>query len=306
MRNPDMTALLNSTSLTKIEGIVLTPVERATGRLMRAPDHDGGSGDAGGSGDGSGDSGGSDTGGADGAGDGSDAGGDDAGGDGADDASGDDATALGSANAGDGAGDDAGGASKDGKDGEGDKGQDDTVPEAYELKPFKVGEGDQATEVQIDTALLEKITPGLKDAGVTQGQLEKLAPSVVPAIQEQVFKQQADDFAATRAEWAKEAQADPEIGGKNWKASLANAAKALDHFGAPSEIKEVDGKKQETNPFRVLLNQSGLGEHPVMIRMFSKIGAAIAEDGTFARSEGPVVKKSREEIMYPEDAPKKE
>ena len=267
---------------------------------MRAPDHDAGGDGSSGDG-GAGDSGGGD-------GDDGGAGAGDAGGDGSGDASDDDATALGSAQADDGAGDGEGDDAKDGANGKGDDAKDDAdgPPEAYELKPFKVGEGDDAAEVQIDTALLATITPTLKEAGVSQKQLETLAPKVVPAIQEQVLKQQADEFATTRAQWAKEAREDKEIGGKNWKASLGLAAKALDHFGAPSEIKEVDGKKQETNPFRLILNQSGLGEHPVMVRMFAKIGAALAEDGTFARSEGKTVKLSREEVLYPADAPKKE
>lgn len=174
------------------------------------------------------------------------------------------------------------------------------VPEAYELKSFKVGEGESASEVKIDASLLETVTPGLKEAGVTQAQLDKLAP-MVPAIQEASLKQMNDEFAATRADWAKQAKADPEIGGNNWAETIQLAGKALDQFGAKSEI--VDGK--ETNEFRKLLNESGLGEHPVMIRMFRNIGAAASEDSTFTRNTTAVeTPKSREERMYPNDQPK--
>jgi hypothetical protein len=114
-----------------------------------------------------------------------------------------------------------------------------------------------------------------------------------------------DEFAKVRADWAKEAQNDPEIGGKNWTDTQRFAAKALDHFGAPSEIKEVDGKKVETNEFRKLLNESGMGNHPVFIRMFRKIGEAVSEDGTFVRNNQVVeTKLSREERLYPDDVPK--
>ena len=61
---------------------------------------------------------------------------------------------------------------------------------------------------------------------------------------------------------------------KNWTETTRLAARARDHYGAPSEIK--DGK--ETNEFRVLLNESGLGNHPVMIRMFRSIGADLSEE----------------------------
>jgi hypothetical protein len=212
---------------------------------------------------------------------------------------GDDASLLGSATADTGTGDDKGGT---GKTETAAPAKDDAagVPEAYELKAFTVGEGDAATEVQIDSGLLETVTPGLKDAGVTQEQLDKLAP-LVPAIQEATLKQMNDEFSATRAAWAKQAQDDPEIGGKNFTDTVRLAAAALDHFGARSEIK--DGK--ETNEFRKLLNESGLGNHPVMLRMFRDIGASLGEDGTFVRAtavaEPP---KTRAEILYPDDQPK--
>jgi hypothetical protein len=263
---------------------------------MRAPDHDGGS-------DG-GDGGAGDAGGGDGANDGSGAGDGDGGGDGAGDGSDDDATTLGSAAADDGAGDGAGNGAEDGQDGEGDPGKDDGPPEAYELKlTTKDAEG-KGVEVEMDKALVDEATPVFKEIGLSNENANKLLP-LVGKVQERVLQQQADDFATTRADWAKQAQEDPEIGGKNWNATKNLAAKALDHFGAPSEIKEVDGKKVETNPFRVLLNQSGLGEHPDMIRVFANVGKALSEDGTFPRGEGSQVKKSREEILYPEDAPKK-
>jgi len=178
------------------------------------------------------------------------------------------------------------------------------VPEAYELKPFKVGEGDDAAEIQIDSGLLETVSPGLKEAGVTQAQLDRLAP-MVPAIQEAALRQMNDKFAETRSDWAKQTMSDPELGGKNLNETRLLAAKALDHFGARSDIKEIDGKKVETNEFRRLLNESGLGEHPVMVRMFRNIGAAVSEDGTFVRNTSePEVKLTREQRLYPNDQPK--
>lgn len=174
------------------------------------------------------------------------------------------------------------------------------VPDAYELKAFTVGEGDDETEVQIDSSLLDSVSPGLKEAGVTQAQLDKLAP-LVPSIQEAALKNMNDEFSKTRADWAKEAREDPEIGGKNWDETVRLAGKALDAFGARSEIK--DGV--ETNEFRKLLNDSGMGNHPVFIRMFRNIGAAASEDGTLIRNTSQVeTKLTREQKNYPEDQPK--
>lgn len=209
------------------------------------------------------------------------------------DAGGEDASVLGAAATDDGAGDDAGGDDK----GKEDSAADDAgaaVPERYELKPFTVGEGENATTFEIDSGLLETVTPKLKEAGVSQAQIETLAPAVVPEIQKQVLQQQADAFATTKADWAKAAADDPEIGGKQWKETQVLAARALDHFGAP-----------KGSEFRQLLDETGLGNHPVMIKMFRNVGAALSEDPTFAQGDSKIQKKSREEELYPEDVPKK-
>jgi hypothetical protein len=206
------------------------------------------------------------------------------------------------------AGDDAGKAGEGDGDGKGEDDKTPAVPETYELEPIKVGEGDDAVEVKIDEQLLTDVTPQLKEAGVTKEQAQKLAPLAMK-IEERVRTHLNDEFRATTTQWAKDAQADPEIGGKNWDATKNDVAKALDYFGAPSEMKEVevDGKKvkQETNPFRVFLNQTGLGNHPELIRMFAKIGKGVAEDGSLPRGDKAAPPQvSRAERLYPNDKPK--
>jgi hypothetical protein len=215
----------------------------------------------------------------------------------------DDSTVLGSATTEAGAGDDEGAKTSDAESGKtDDPGAADTVPETYELKVTAKDAEGKDIDVEIDTELLSEATPILKEVGLTNEQANKLAPLIVKA-QERAFAKQADEFAVIRADWAKEAQADPEIGGKNWEATKNNAAKALDHFVGPSK---KDDAGRETNEFRALLNDSGIGNRKELIRAFSKIGEAIAEDGTFARSEEKAVsKKSREEELYPDDVPKK-
>lgn len=272
-----------------------TPTERAMGRLMRAPDHDGGDGGDGGAAD---DAGGGDA----------DQGGADSGADqGNDGADGDDTSLLGSAAADDGAGDRDEGGEGDGKGDDDDQSKADGPPEAYDLKvTVKDAEG-KDVDVPIDAELLEKATPVLKEIGLTNDQANQVA-ALVPEIQSQIEQKlaqtQADSFSAMKADWAKEAQGDKEIGGSKWKETEALAAKALAAFGAPSEIKEVDGKNVETNPFRVLLNETGLGNHPVMIRMFRNIGEKLGE-GDFVRGEGGgAQKQDRVRTLYPNDKPK--
>lgn len=255
------------------------------GRLMRAPDgHDGGEGD-GGNGDQGGDN----------ASAGSEADG------GSDD---DQSSVLGGAGSEEGAGDDGAAGEKDGEGGEADAGKDgegaadDVVPEAYDLKltvTTKDEEGkDVETEIEMDKALLEKATPVLKELKLTNEQANKLAP-VVLDVQERMLQQQADEHKAMVAQWARDAEADKEIGGKNWKETQALAAKALDHFGAP-----------KGSDFRKLLDDTGLGNHPTMIAMFRKVGASVKEDDKLERdTTNPQGKKDRLETLYPDDVPKK-
>ena len=262
------------------------------GRLMRGPDHD-----AAGSGD---DASGAADGGAAGAGDGGDgdsgaASGDGQAGEGDGSDGADEATVLGSADAGDGAGDEGGDQSASGEDGKGDKSEDgaEGLPEKYELAvTVKDADGkDQA--IDLDPALVDEATPVFKELGLGNEQANKIA-ALVPKVQERIVQQQNDQFAAIRADWAKRAEADEEIGGKNWKSTQALAARALDAFGA-----------EKGSEFRALLDETGLGNHPEMIRMFKKIGEAVGEDGVFPRGDAKPAKKSREEELYPDDVPKK-
>jgi hypothetical protein len=64
--------------------------------------------------------------------------------------------------------------------------------------------------------------------------------------------------------WVEQVKADKDIGGDKLDENLGIARKALDHFGTP-ELKDV-------------LNASGLGNHPAVIKAFVKAGKAISED----------------------------
>lgn len=203
-------------------------------------------------------------------------------------------TVLGSAATDAGTGDGDAGKPEAGKDGADDAGKNDpVVPEKYEISLTVKDEAGNDQAVEIDSALLEAATPVLKDLGLTNEQANKVA-GLVPQIQQRLFQQQADEFATTKTQWAKDAAADEEIGGKNWKESQTFAAKALDHFGAPKD-----------SEFRKLLDDTGLGNHPEMIRIFRKVGAALGEETTFAQGDAKIQKKSREEELYPDDVPKK-
>ena len=83
------------------------------------------------------------------------------------------------------------------------------------------------------------------------------------------------------------AQADPEIGGKNYDANVAVGRKVISKFGTPA--------------FRQMLNGYGVGAHPEMIRFLANVGKATGETPTVTDSgdAGGVVKdKPLHEILY--------
>ena len=163
------------------------------------------------------------------------------------------------------------------------------VPDAYELS---APEG-----LTLDAKDVELATPVFKELGLSNEAANKLMPvaaQFAKNIADRLATEQLGQVTAWRKEQFAAAQADPEIGGAKWDESLTYAAKALDTFGAT-----------KGSPFRNALDESGWGNHPEMIRMFSKIGRAVGEDTDFVRGDvGAPVEQNPARILYPNDPPK--
>lgn len=154
------------------------------------------------------------------------------------------------------------------------------VPETYELTA--------PDGVTLDPAALEIATPVFKELGLSNEQASKLVPVAAQwreAITSEIQQAAVSQHAALSAGWVTEARADAEIGGANWDASTAAAAKALDMFGAP-----------KGSALRQILNETGLGNNPEMIRVFARIGKAVSEDGFIPG--GAKTPKTIEEKFY--------
>lgn len=140
------------------------------------------------------------------------------------------------------------------------------APETYEFK---------APEGQIfDAEFLKAYSETAKELNLTQENAQKLIDKVGPVME----KQQQAKIDGIRNGWAEASKTDKEFGGTNLEANLGIAKTALDKFGTP-ELKE-------------LINTSGLGNHPELIRFFYRAGKAISSD-TFVggRQEGKGVPK---------------
>lgn len=138
------------------------------------------------------------------------------------------------------------------------------APESYE---FKVPEG-----VAFDEAGLEAFGKFAKDADLPQDKAQALLEKLAPAMQERAKAA----VESTKAQWMESSRTDKEFGGDKLTENLAVAKRALDTFGSPE--------------LRALLNESGLGNHPEIIRAFYRAGKAISEDRVVngAGGEAPV------------------
>lgn len=160
---------------------------------------------------------------------------------------------------------------------EGDKGETEAgedapegAPEAYDTSAWQMPEG-----VEFDTEGFSAVEPTLRDLNLSQDQAGKLmgayAEKIVPMITERTLKAQDDAAAELRSNLARELQDDPEVGGKKLEESRSYAAKAIAHF-IPD--------KNERAQFSEFLNESGFGNHKLLMRLVAGAGRAISEAST--------------------------
>ena len=129
----------------------------------------------------------------------------------------------------------------------------------------------------IDTAALEAIVPVAKQLNLSNEGLSKLAAtyteSILPGVTQQVTDTIMAQAEAQRADWGKAAidliKTDPAFGGAPLKDVQAASAKAIERFGG-TELRQY-------------LDDTGLGNHPAMVKAFFLAGSAISEDTTFER-----------------------
>lgn len=126
------------------------------------------------------------------------------------------------------------------------------APEQY---AFNAIEG-----VTIDEVVVGAFSEVAKELNLPQEQAQKVLDKVAPVIQ----ARQMEQLQVAREGWAEATKSDKEIGGDSLEANLGTAKKALDAFATPE--------------LRTLLNESGLGNHPEVIRFFYRTGKAISED----------------------------
>jgi hypothetical protein len=143
---------------------------------------------------------------------------------------------------------------------EGDTGtkgdQPSSAPEKYE---FKAPEG-----TSLDEAVIAEYSTVAKELGLSQEAAQKVIDKLAPKLAERTAAAQVEAFNAFKDGLEAQTRADKELGGDKLNENLAVAKKALNAFGTPE--------------LRKLLDDTGLANHPEVIRVLFKAGKSISED----------------------------
>ena len=137
------------------------------------------------------------------------------------------------------------------------------APETYEFNT-KITDDSSELDPEVVTAFGEVA----KELDLPQDAAQKVLDKVAPVIQ----AKQAKVLEQVKVDWANDSQADKEFGGENLAENLNVAKQALDAFGSDS--------------LKSLLQETGFGNHPEIIRFMYKAGKAISEDSYVGNSEG--------------------
>lgn len=137
-------------------------------------------------------------------------------------------------------------------DGDGGKPADEAAAEV--VYDFKMPEG-----MELDAEIGAELIEFAKEKKLSADEAQKLVD-----LGTKMREKEAAAYQIEQTKWVEQIKADPEMGGAQLDANVAVAKQALDAFGTP----ELKG----------LLNTTGFGNHPEVVRAFYKIGKAISED----------------------------
>ena len=148
---------------------------------------------------------------------------------------------------------------KEGEEVKGDNADKSVVPEKYDVK---VPEG-----MTLNSDLLEAVTPVFKDLGITQDAAQKLIDAYAPVIAKQAQAQHdaaMQNFDKQIESWGEETK---KMLGPDHMKQMAPASKLINAFAGA-----------EAPALRQLLTDTGLGNHPLMVKFMIAAGKAISAD----------------------------
>jgi hypothetical protein len=136
----------------------------------------------------------------------------------------------------------------------------------------------------VDQEIMDKFVQSAKSLGLTQEQAQGLMTMGFES-QQRVLAQHQAAIEQTKSDWREQALNDQEFGGDKLQENLAIASKFRDAFATPELMKVLD--------------ETGLGNHPELIRAFYRAGKAISEDSFVGGAASASHPQSIAQRMYP-------
>lgn len=152
------------------------------------------------------------------------------------------------------------------------------VPENYDLK--------LPENALIKAEQLEKIATYSKEQGFSQEQAQALVERENQVVKDFV-EQQREQLGEQATAWMEACKTDKEFGGQEFKQNVELSERVIKKFGS-------DALKKG-------LNDSGLGNHPELVRMLTLIGKVMANDTLITgQTNGIKKEKAVEDLFYPD------
>jgi hypothetical protein len=150
------------------------------------------------------------------------------------------------------------------------------APEKYDLK--------LPENSFLDAAVIEEIAAFSKERGFSNEHAQSILNRENARV-EGFVKGQNEALEKQIDTWMTESKADKEIGGEAFAKNAELAHRVVERFG--------------TDAFKKALNESGLGNHPELIRFVHRIGKAMREDQlVIPGASAGGAKKSMAELLY--------
>lgn len=153
------------------------------------------------------------------------------------------------------------------------------APEKY--KGFVPPEG-----VELDAPVMDEFQAAARDLGLSQEDAQAFVDRLAPIVAKNHVTSVLGLARTASDEWIAKAAVDPEYGGDKFAENAAVAKKTFDLFGTPALAK--------------FLKDSGMGNHPELVRWAFRIGQKIGPDDKFiGGTEASNRPKTAEESLWP-------
>ncbi len=149
---------------------------------------------------------------------------------------------------------------------------------------LKLEEGSPLSDSDID-----RISTLAKEKGLSEEDAKALVTGQEAAVNgyKDAQMQEVEDV---RTGWTEDSKSDKEFGGEEFDANMAVAKTAIDEYGSAE--------------FKKALEDTGFGNHPEVVRVFYRIGKAMANDKLVTAESQVTGKKETADVLYPSSVDK--